>query len=75
MSKIFRKVLAEVAETEPKISLLQMVNGRKAESIIGQYFDDEFVKWWKCKVLVYRMDYLQNLLQVAVEGEPDDWGQ
>lgn len=75
MGKILRKVLAEVAETEPKISLLQMLNGRRAKSITGQYFDDEFVKWWNCRVLVYRMDYPQNLLQVAVEGEPDDWGQ
>lgn len=72
MVKTFRKVLEECCETEPKVSLLQMVNGHRAESVDGNILDDQFARWWDCSVIVYRMDYSQNLLQVAVEGEPND---
>ena len=74
LGKILRTVLEECCETEPHVSILQMKNGHRAAEVEGGILADHIARWWDCNVLVYRMDYTQNLLQVAVEGKPHDWG-
>jgi hypothetical protein len=76
MEKTLREVLEEVAQKEPSamVVLSHRETGKKTfNKTEGSLVDNKILRWMDCLVLAYRMDCRQNILQVAVEGEPHEW--
>lgn len=76
MEKTLQEVLNDVYKSEPHIILQSREIGKKSwNKYEGDMFDNKILRWMDCLVLAYRMDCQSNVLQVAVEGKPYDWGK
>lgn len=76
MEKTLQDVLNDVCKGEPQIILQCREIGKKSwTKIEGDMFDNRILRWMDCYVIAYRMDCRADILQVAVEGKPYDWGK
>ncbi len=76
VEKTLQGVLNDVCNTEPKVILSAREVGKKTfQKTEGTIYDNNILRWMGCLVLAYKMDFRENTLQVAVEGEPYDWGK